>query len=299
MATDIAFALGILSLLGNRVPISLKIFLMALAIADDLGAVLVIALFYTSNISFTSLGTGAAFMVILIAANAIGIRKTLFYGIVGIGGLWLAFLMSGVHATIAGVLAALTIPARTKIDEISFANKLKEHVNNFLSIPPNDVTLLEPEQMHFIHKIQKLTHAADTPLQRLEHTLHPFVSFIIMPLFALSNAGVVFGETFIENLFHPVSLGIMTGLVLGKFAGVVGMCFIFIKMKWAKLPNGVKWKHLFGAAFLAGVGFTMSMFVTNLAFSNQQLNELSKAAILLASLSSGVVGYLLLRSNTK
>jgi NhaA family Na+:H+ antiporter len=272
---------------------------MALAIADDLGAVLVIALFYTSNISFTSLGTGAAFMVILIAANAIGIRKTLFYGIVGIGGLWLAFLMSGVHATIAGVLAALTIPARTKIDEISFANKLKEHVNNFLSIPPNDVTLLEPEQMHFIHKIQKLTHAADTPLQRLEHSLHPFVSFVIMPLFALSNAGVVFGESFIDNLFHPVSLGIMAGLVLGKFIGVVGMCFLFTKMKWAKLPRDVKWRHILGAAFLAGVGFTMSMFVTNLAFSDQQLNELSKAAILLASLCSGVIGYLLLRSNSK
>lgn len=295
MATDIAFALGILSLLGNRVPVSLKIFLMALAIADDLGAVLVIAFFYTSDISLISLGTGAVFMAVLLLANNLGVRNTLFYGIVGIGGLWLAFLMSGVHATIAGVLAALTIPARTKIDEIVFVEKLKNYVNDFLSVEPNDVTLLEPEQMHYINKIQKLTRAADTPLQRLEHALHPFVAFIIMPLFALSNAGIAFDKSFFENIFHPVSLGIMGGLFIGKFVGVAGMCFIMIKFKWADFPPYTTWRHLVGAALLAGVGFTMSMFVTNLAFADEQLNELSKAAILLTSLCAGLIGYLVLR----
>ncbi len=299
MATDIAFALGILSLLGKRIPTSLKIFLMALAIADDLGAVLVIAFFYTSNISFISLGTGAVFLAILIGANAMGVRNTLFYGIIGIGGLWLAFLMSGVHATIAGVLAALTIPARTKIDEIEFVDKLKKHVNDFLAVEPNDVSLLEPEQMHYIRKIQKLTLAADTPLQRLEHALHPFVAFLIMPLFALSNAGIIFDDSFFENIFHPTSVGIMVGLLVGKFIGVAGMSFIMIKFKWAELPPGSTWQHLIGAALLAGVGFTMSMFVTNLAFQNQELNMLSKAAVLIASLVAGLTGFIILRLNSK
>lgn len=295
MATDIAFALGILSLLGNRVPVALKIFLTALAIADDLGAVLVIAFFYTSDISMTSLFTGGVFMAILIVANLLGVRSVVFYGIVGIGGLWLAFLMSGVHATIAGVLAAMTIPARTKIDETKFEQRLRSYVNEFTAIPPNDVTLLEPEQMHVIEKIKSLTKAADTPLQRLEHSLHPIVALVVLPLFALSNAGIEFSTNFYNRLIHPISLGVIMGLFLGKFAGITLTCWLMVKLKLTKLPAGVNWRHIIGVSFLGGIGFTMSMFITNLAYEDASLAQLSKSGILVGSVLAGLTGFIVLR----
>jgi NhaA family Na+:H+ antiporter len=295
MATDIAFALGILSLLGNRVPLSVKIFLTALAIADDLGAVLVIAIFYTSEISLLNLATGAVFMITLMTANYLGIRSTLFYGIVGIGGLWLAFLMSGVHATVAGVLAALTIPARTKIDEVGFATRLRNYVKEFEAIPPNDVTLLEPEQLHVVEKIKKLTRAASTPLQRLEHALHPIVLFVVMPIFALANAGIsVKGISFSEAI-TPVSLGVFFGLLIGKFLGVVGASWFTLKMGWAQLPSDMSFKNLYGVGMLAGIGFTMSLFITNLAFRSPDVILEAKVGVLSASILAGAVGFLLLK----
>ncbi len=295
MATDIAFALGILSLLGKRVPVALKVFLTALAIADDLGAVLVVAFFYTSDISVVSLLTGAAFLIVLILANILGVRSVIFYGIVGIGGLWLAFLMSGVHATIAGVIAAITIPARTKIDEVGFGKKLRSYVDEFMIIPPNDVTLLEPEQMHVIEKIKTLAQAADTPLQRLEHAMHPLVAFVVLPLFALANAGIEFSSDFFSGIVHPVSLGVIVGLFIGKFVGISGACWLVIKMKWTSLPPLVTWRHILGVAFLGGIGFTMSMFITNLAFEDATLNVLSKTGILVGSLIAGTIGSIILR----
>ena len=216
MATDIAFVLGILSLLGQRVPVSLKVFLTALAIVDDLGAVVVIALFYTSDISVVNLAAGAAFLAILLLANALGIRHSAFYGIVGIGGLWLAFLLSGVHATIAGVLAALTIPARPKIDERGFTQRLHHHLDEFERIQPNDVTLLEPEQMHVLEQIKGLICAADTPLQRLEHALYPLVSFVVMPVFALANAGISFTTYLGRRPAPPGQRGHILGAVAGE-----------------------------------------------------------------------------------
>ena len=296
MATDIAFSLGLLSLLGKRVPIALKVFLTALAIADDLGAVLVIAFFYTSDISLASLGYSAVFIAILIGANLMGIRSTVFYGIVGIGGLWLAFLLSGVHATIAGVLAALIIPGRTKINEVEFTKKLKDLVNEFIAIPPNDVTLLEPQQVHTLDKIKNLTRAADTPLQRLEHNMHPFVAFVIMPLFALANAGIEFTSDFANDLLHPVSLGVAAGLLFGKFTGITGTTFLMVRLKLAKLPEQLTWRHIIGVGFIAGIGFTMSLFIANLAFSDNELNLVSRTGVLIGSLISGVVGFLILRA---
>jgi Na+:H+ antiporter, NhaA family len=295
MATDIAFALGILSLLGKRVPLSVKIFLTALAIADDLGAVLVIAIFYTSDISFLNLATGAVFMITLMAANYLGVRNTLFYGIVGIGGLWLAFLMSGVHATVAGVLAALTIPARTKIDEVGFAKRLRNYVNEFESIPPNKVTLLEPEQLHVVDKIKNLTKAASTPLQRLEHRLHPIVLFIVMPVFALANAGISMQGLSFEEVITPVSVGVFLGLLFGKFTGIVGASWLFLKLGWAKLPNDMPFKNIYGLGLLAGVGFTMSLFITNLAFQTSDVILQAKFGTLSASLLAGAIGYLILK----
>ena len=296
MATDIAFALGIMSLLGKRVPLSLKIFLTALAIADDIGAVLVIAFFYTSNISMLSLSIGGLFLIVLLAANYVGVRSTLFYGLIGIAGVWLAFLMSGVHATIAGVLAAFAIPARTKIDEEKFIQVLEDQLRAFHAIPPNDVTLLEPAQYKVIEKINRLTKAAGTPLQKLEYKLHPWVSYLVMPLFAFSNSGITLHSGFLNNILSSsVTLGVLLGLVVGKFIGVLIFCWVAVKMKIAALPQGVRWKQIVGVALLAGIGFTMSLFITTLAFKNAQLITAAKLGIFTASIISGVVGYFVLK----
>lgn len=294
MATDIAFALGVLALLGKRIPLSLKIFITALAIADDLGAVLVIAFFYTSDISFLNLGIGAGFIAMLAGANLLGMRSTLFYGIIGICGVWLAFFMSGVHATIAGVLAALTIPARAKVDEIDFTQKLKSYTNEFIGIPPNNVSLLEPAQLHVIEKIKTLAKAADTPLQRLENGLHGIVAFMVMPLFALANAGITL-QAGSFNHIHPVAIGTLLGLFVGKFVGVVTFSWLMVRSKLASLPVDLQWRHIIGAGLLAGIGFTMSLFVANLAFEDATLVNQAKLGILSASIISGVLGYLVLR----
>ena len=296
MATDIAFALGIISLLGKRVPVVLKIFLTALAIADDIGAVLVIAFFYTSQISFWSLGLGALFVIILLVANYVGVRNTLFYGLVGIGGVWLAFLMSGVHATIAGVIAAFAIPARTKINEQRFIDVLDEKLKEFHTIPPNDVTLLEPAQYRVIQNIYQLTKAAGTPLQKLEYQLHPWVSFVIMPLFALANAGIILDEKLMQSIFSSgITMGVFWGLTAGKLLGVVIFCWLMVKLRLSALPEGMTWGHLWGIGLLAGVGFTMSLFVTTLAFKEPQAVAAAKAGILAASIISGVAGYFVLK----
>jgi len=294
MATDIAFALGVLIVLGKRVPVSTKLFLTALAITDDLGAVLVIAFFYTSDISFMNLAIGGGFMATLIAANYLGVRNTLFYGIVGIGGLWLAFLLSGVHATIAGVLAAFAIPARTKIDELGFIKKLKGYTEWFEKVDPNDSTLITNKQLHIIQEIKTASIHAETPLQRLEQAMHPLVAFIVVPLFALANAGIeLSGETF-SSLLHPVTIGVALGLVLGKFVGVAGFSFLLVKTKIAVLPSGVNWRHICGVALLAGIGFTMSLFISELAFTDPAIILQAKLGIIIASVTAATLGFVVL-----
>src|SRR5690606_15958045 len=296
MATDIAFALAVLSLLGKRVPNAARIFLTTLAIADDLGAVLVIAIKYSSDISLDNLAIGAGFMAVLLTANYLGVRNTTLYGIVGIGGLWLAFLLSGVHATVAGVLAALAIPARTKINEVSFTAQLRGYVREFESIKPNDVSILEPDQVDAIEKIKSLTRSADTPLQRLEHALRPIALFVVMPIFALANAGISLQDISADDLMTPVTLGVFFGLVLGKTCGIFGMSWLFVKLKWATLPKDVNFRTIFGLGMVGGIGFTMSLFITTLAFgtSSDYLID-SKIGILAASIVSGVCGYMFLR----
>ncbi|MDQ3051384.1 MAG: Na+/H+ antiporter NhaA [Bacteroidota bacterium] len=296
MATDIAFALGVVYLLGDKVPLALKIFLTALAIADDIGAVLVIAFFYTSSIDLTSLISGGIFLVILVVANLIGVRNTLFYAIVGIGGLWLAFLLSGVHATIAAVLAAFTIPANVKISEAGFIANIENLIAKFKKADPNNVPTVTPEQHDILQEIRDISREALTPLQRLEHTFHPLVAFIIMPIFALSNAGIVLPDNLVEVLMSPVTIGVFLGLIVGKVVGVAGMVFWFTRMKWAQLPPGVNNRHILGASFLAGVGFTMSLFISGLAFENEVLMLQAKFGILLASLLASIIGFLLLKN---
>ena len=296
MATDIAFALGVLYLLGDRVPISLKIFLTALAIADDIGAVLVIAFFYTSDINFISLISGAGFLFILLFANMIGVRNTLFYAIVGIGGLWLAFLMSGVHATIAAVLAAFTIPVRVKVDESTFTEQLSYLLAKFKEARPNNVPTVTDEQLHILMEIRDVSKNALTPLQRLEHTLHPVVAFIIMPIFALSNGGITFTSEVLSQLGSSVVLGVFFGLLAGKVIGVVGTVFLLTKLKWAILPKDMNNRHLLGAGFLASIGFTMSLFISGLAFQDPDYIIQAKVGILSASILASVVGYFIIRS---
>ena len=295
MATDIAFALGILYLLGDRVPVSLKVFLTALAIADDLGAVLVIAFFYTSDINTMNLVTGAVFLAVLVIGNRIGIRSTLFYGIVGIGGLWLAFLMSGVHATIAAVLAAFAIPARVSIPENIFYKRMSALIDKFKQEQPNQKTTVTDQQYKILQRMEQLTLEATTPLQRLEHSMHPLVAFIIIPLFALSNAGVSITPESIQGLSNSVTLGIAAGLVVGKFVGITGMVALLYWFKISPLPEGTTWKHILGAAFLAGIGFTMSLFIADLAFIDKKLVEDAKLGIIIASVLAGTIGYLIIR----
>ncbi|KAF0189742.1 MAG: sodium/proton antiporter NhaA [Desulfobulbaceae bacterium] len=295
MATDIAFALGILFLLGDRVPVSLKIFLTALAIADDLGAVLVIAFFYTSEIDVPSLLSGLGFLCVLIIGNKIGIRSALFYGIVGIGGVWLAFLLSGVHATIAAVLAAFTIPARVKYDENTYNTKLDALCVGFKNACPNNFPTVTTEQLHILNEIRTISKLALTPLQRLEHALHPLVAFVVMPIFALANTGMTFSSDSLTQLTSPITQGVFLGLLLGKMLGVVGFVALFVKLKWAVLPEDFTGPLLIGAGFLAGVGFTMSLFIAELAFTSQVLVEEAKLGILLASLVSGVLGYFIIK----
>jgi len=256
-ATDIAFALGILSLLGNRVPVSLKIFLMALAIIDDLGAIVIIAIFYTTDLSMLSMIIAAISLLALIALNMFGVTKKAAYFIVGII-LWVSVLKSGVHATLAGVILAFTIP------------------------------------LHAKDKHQK----AISPSKDIEHGLHFWVAFFILPLFAFVNAGVNVTEISLQQMSGSVPMGIMLGLFLGKQLGVFGFSWLAIKLQLAELPKGSSWLQLYGVSLLTGIGFTMSLFVVSLAFEDDQLFQYTdKLAILIGSLMSGIVGYLILKKS--
>lgn len=299
VATDIAFALGIVALLGNRIPPALRIFILALAIGDDLGAVLIIAFFYTSDISVLNLLAGAGFVVILLIANGIGIRSPVFYGLLGIGGVWFAFLFSGVHPTIAGVLAALTIPARKAISEYEFSSKLREQAASIQAITPATASIVKDEHMKLILNVKRLAAEADTPLQRLEKSLHPLVYLIVMPLFALANAGVELSSNFFTELASPIALGVFLGLLGGKVLGVSGAAYVMTKTNLGSLPSGADWKQFIGMAFLTAIGFTMSLFISNLAFGAGELSSSAKIGILSASLVAGIAGYVILSASSK
>ncbi len=295
MATDIAFALGILYILGDRVPLSLKVFLTAIAIVDDLGAVLVIAFFYTQDLSLESLALAAFFLLILFSANYIGIRNTFFFAVMGIGGLWLAVLLSGVHATIAAVLAAFAIPTSRRINTSVFLRKvrwLNNEIKKVRLLHRDDPEVeSEHEISHTIEKFSSLAEDATPPLQRLEHALHPFVSFVVLPIFAFANAGVTIPSESLTFFTSPVTLGVIFGLIFGKFFGVVLFSRAMVYFKICKLPKGVKWPHIYGVGILAGIGFTMSLFITELAFVREEFLVQAKLGILTASLIAGLMGY--------
>jgi NhaA family Na+:H+ antiporter len=289
MATDIAFALGALALLGNRVPVSLKIFVTALAIADDIIAVLVIAVFYTDRIHVFSLAVGLAGVAVCFGANLLGVRKPGLYAVIGIC-VWCAVLKSGVHATAAGVLLAFTIPARTYIDRDSFLKHSRWLLDRFEAAPPNSA-----EGYATIHSLEAQHELIESPLHRIEHYLHPWVSFLVMPLFAFANAGVRILGNGLAGVAHPVSLGVILGLFIGKPLGIWFFAWMSAKTRLATPPAELSWGSIFGAGSLSGIGFTMSLFIATLAFGDGALLNMSKIGILLASLAAGVCGSMILR----
>lgn len=253
-ATDIAFALGIMALLGSRIPVSLKVFLTALAVIDDLGAVLIIAIFYTADLSAVALGVAALCVIVLAVLNRGGVRRIEVYVLVGLV-LWVAVLKSGVHATMAGVITALAIPASTDAK-------------------------------------------GQSPLTTLEHKLHPSVTYLILPLFAFANAGVALADITRDVLFHPVTLGIVFGLFFGKQAGVLAVTYMSRALGWVQLPDGATTSQFYGVALLTGVGFTMSLFIGNLAFMAPENLAEVKIGVLVGSILSGIAGYVILRLST-
>ncbi len=296
MATDIAFAISALVLLGKRVPPALVTFLVALAIVDDLGAVLVIALFYTEQIHFLPLALAGASFLVLISFNRFGIHAILPYFIVGLF-LWFFMLESGVHATIAGVIAALAIPSKPKQTPEGFSSHIKTLLCQYDEVSTGDVHELNEHQKAILRNIQDRIDAVGTPASRLERGLHLPVALVIIPLFALANAGIAIDFSSLgEVVLKPVSLGIIAGLIGGKVLGIFGTAWFAIKLKIAQLPKESSMSQIFGVAFLGGIGFTMSIFVADLAFVNsEELIFQAKVGILLASLMAGFIGYVWLR----
>ena len=294
MATDIAFALGVLALLGPRVPLGLKVFLTALAIADDLGAVVVIAVFYTSTLKFAMLSAAALALAILVAINRAKVMDLWPYLVVGVF-LWYFVLQSGVHATIAGVVLALTIPAFATMTSEEFSSRTRGIMDDFDRAALGDSRIIaNPAQRDAMFALDIAASRANAPLVRLEHVLHGVVSYGLMPIFALANAGVTLGATG-NALRGTVAWGVILGLFAGKLVGITLFSWGSLRLGLAVLPVGVTWPHLRGAAMLAGVGFTMSIFIAGLAYDGPALNEEAKIGILIASTASGIVGYLMLR----
>ncbi|MCA9756239.1 MAG: Na+/H+ antiporter NhaA [Candidatus Eisenbacteria bacterium] len=300
MATDIAFAIGILSLLGKRVPVALKVFLTALAIADDLGAVLVIAFFYTTAVSLQGLAIAGAALIGMIALNRLEVRNILPYLLGGIV-LWFGFVISGIHPTVGGVLAALTIPASQRIDIDKFLEVSKRALGRFEADQTRGSDDLPSRvQRDALGELDLATDYVEMPMRRLEDTLHPWVSYLIMPLFALANAGVAIDAGLGKVVTSPVALGVVLGLVVGKPVGIFLFSWVAVKLGVAELPRGVQWRAILGAGSLAGIGFTMSIFIAGLAFGgDDSLLKTSKLAILAASLISGILGSIALVSATR
>lgn len=298
MATDIAFALGILALLGPRVPLGLKVFLTALAIVDDLGAVAVIAIFYTTDLNWSALGLVALITAGLGILNALQVQRIPPYMVLGFF-LWLAMLQSGIHATVAGVILAMTIPTRTRIDPEEFLERVRHAIDDFSKEAERELLIIKsPAMQEAIHHLEVACAQVAPPLQRLEHALKPMVAYGIMPVFALSNAGVTLSGDLGAILQLPLSQGIMLGLVLGKPIGIFTMSWVAIRAGWATLPRGVTYKQIAGAGALGGVGFTMALFVGGLAFGKGETLDAAKLSILMASVISAVAGAWLIHACT-
>lgn len=299
IATDIAFALGILQLLGKRVPLGLKVFLMAFAIIDDLGAILIIALFYSSNLVWGYIGIGILIVALLMFLSKKGYYSKYFFFLLGVV-VWILFLKSGIHATIAGVLLALTIPLKRETNTKTFYKNVKDELDLFIADCDNNsdqTKILTKNQLSALEEIEELTEKTSPPLQSLEHSLHGWVSYLIMPLFAFANAGVVFNFSVDANM--SLTTNIALSMIFGKAIGIFLFSFLSIKSKLSELPNNITYKMLGGISILGGLGFTMSLFINNLAFTDQAFIDSAKMGILIGSITTGVVGFLVLKAALK
>lgn len=302
MATDIAFSIGVLSLLGKRVPMSLKIFLLTLAIADDIGGILVIALFYShfSTASLLSLALSLVFFGVLLVGNHLKVNNKWFYFVIGLV-IWYLFLQAGIHPAIAGVLVAFTVPARPYIN-LKYYTEGLQHDLNVIRTTVKDTNdkediMLSNTQVKYLARIEAASDHVISPLQDLEDNLGGLVNYLIMPLFAFANAGVIFDLSNF-TLFSGISLAIMLGLVLGKFVGIFSFTYIAIKMRISKQPNGMNWSNLAGVSLLGGIGFTVALFLAGLSYDlgSVALND-AKLGIIFGSLIAGVAGYFLIKTN--
>lgn len=301
MATDIAFSLGVLTMLGKRVPISLKIFLTTLAVVDDIGGILVIAIFYSSDINFAMLIIAALLLGLLTLGGRMQIQSKMFYFGIGVI-IWFLFLNAGIHPTIAGVLIALTVPARPLFDPRNYIGVIRHNIGHFAKEDDQALTrrtILTPDQMSWLKEIESASDKVISPLQDLEDTLHPLVNWLIVPLFAFANAGIFLGDVSFANVFEGVSLSIIAGLVLGKFIGIFAFSWAAIKLRMAPMPSHTNWKMLASVSMLGGIGFTVSLFIANLSFGTgdpyiSHILNSAKLGILVGSLLAGVLGYLML-----
>jgi NhaA family Na+:H+ antiporter len=291
MATDIAFTLGILQLLGNRVPLGLKVFLTAFAIVDDIGAVMVIAIFYSLNIQWLLISIALGLLAIMfILGHRQSYNKYIFF-LLGFA-IWVLFLKSGIHPTIAGILIAFTIPVKRKIYTYKFYNRAKNSIELMKSGEDDEPEFLTEMQRGALSNLENLMEKTTSPLQHLEHKLHGWVMYIIMPLFAFANAGVELGGS-----LNPLSWNISLSMVFGKAIGISLFAILAIKLGWAKLPENVNFNQIIGVSFLGGLGFTMALFISGLAYTDVALIDGSKTGILLGSMAAGIIGYLILRKS--
>lgn len=294
MATDIAFSLGVLSLLGNRVPLSLKIFLTAFAVVDDIGGILVIAIFYSSHILVEYLLIAALLFLVLYLIGQRGTNNKIFFLIIGVL-IWYLFLQSGIHSTISGVLLAFVIPAKPRLDVGRYIERIRHTISEFPEMESESIVLTN-EQIAKLKEVESASDRVISPLQSLEDNLHGAVNYFILPLFAFVNAGVVFGGG--DSLIGHVSMAVTLSLLLGKFIGIYLFTGLAIKLRVTTMPQGMNWTNLAGVSLLGGIGFTVSLFIANLSFGVDYpvlLNQ-AKFGVLSGSILSGVLGYLLLRS---
>ncbi|REG89945.1 Na+/H+ antiporter NhaA [Winogradskyella sediminis] len=294
MATDIAFSLAILNALGNRVPLSLKVFLTAFAIVDDIGAVLVIALFYSGNINMTLLVIAIVMLAVLYILSYRGVYSKFlmfFFGVV----IWFLFLKSGIHPTVAGILLAFSVPIRQKIVTSTFLEQLENVYNDIKNASVLKKPILSREQIQHMDDLEDWASKFQSPLQHLEHNLHGWVAYFIIPIFALANAGVLIAGS--ENLELALVINIVISLVLGKGLGISLVVFLAKKIKLIEVPSDISFKHILGVSFIAGIGFTMAIFIASLAFaSTPEYIDSAKIGILIGSFISAIIGYIILRS---
>ena len=296
IATDTAFSLGVITLLGSRVRPLLLVFLTAFAIVDDILAVSVIAIFYSASISWPALGLAVALLAGLVVANIAGVHRWPVYGLLGLG-VWVAIFESGVHGTLAGILVAMTVPARSWINPSEFLVRAKKAIDDFEAACYATAHMLSNEpQQRATHTLEQLCEEVETPMTHFQHQLNPWVAYGVLPLFALANAGIRLLTGLGEALTHSVSWGVMAGLVIGKPVGIILFCWLAVRLGFALKPGAIAWRHIAGVALLGGIGFTMSLFITELAFERGALADAARVGILIGSLVAGTAGYLVLRA---